>query len=251
MSGPHADAPRPLPGESARIANLADNLGAWRIVSGVLLLVGAVVLGLFVRTRALTALDQSVLAWFISVRTPALTAFMQAVTSVFAPRTAILETLVIGVVIGAATRSWRLGVYIPGTMALSSLATVVVKLGIERIRPAMPERLVVELTASYPSGHTTAAASLAMAAAVVVLAATGWRTVALDAGALTWRRNRRTAAVWAIAALVTLLVGVSRLYLGAHWLSDVIGGAMVGTGVPLVCAGLVFGDEDPLEADEA
>jgi undecaprenyl-diphosphatase len=45
------------------------------------------------------------------------------------------------------------------------------------------------------------------------------------ATATRWSTKR---AAWSAAVLVTALVGVSRLYLGAHWLTDVLGGWALG-----------------------
>jgi membrane-associated phospholipid phosphatase/phosphoglycolate phosphatase-like HAD superfamily hydrolase len=62
----------------------------------------------------------------------------------------------------------------------------------------------------FPSGHAMAAASLSLALAMVAWP-TRWRRLAL-AGAIVW----------------TLLIGLSRVYLGAHWPSDVAGGWAAG-----------------------
>jgi len=67
--------------------------------------------------------------------------------------------------------------------------------------------------AAFPSGHATAAVALYAALALI-----------LSMGASYERR----ALVWSGAALVVLVVGASRVYLGAHWLTDVLGGYALG-----------------------
>lgn len=80
------------------------------------------------------------------------------------------------------------------------------KFWIARARPTLEPHLVVVKTSSFPSGH--AASSMIF-----------YLTLAL---ALAPRRWRRVAAVAAI--LLSLLVGLSRVMLGVHWPSDVVGG---------------------------
>jgi membrane-associated phospholipid phosphatase len=67
---------------------------------------------------------------------------------------------------------------------------------------------------SFPSGHAVQA--------VVV-----WGTLAALAAASTNAWPKKVGA-WAAAGLVCVLVGLSRLYLGAHWLSDVGAGLTLG-----------------------
>jgi hypothetical protein len=78
---------------------------------------------------------------------------------------------------------------------------------------------------SFPSGHTAAAAAT-------------WAAVALVLGR--GRPLRVKAWLAAGAALVTVAVAASRVLLGVHWLTDVIGGAALGFGWFVVCS-VAFG----------
>lgn len=90
-----------------------------------------------------------------------------------------------------------------------------------RARPAIVPHLVFVDTTSFPSGH-------AMNSAIVFL----------TLGALLTRtRKSRAARLYLVAAaiLLTLLVGISRVYLGVHWPSDVIAGWIVGAAWATFC----------------
>ncbi|MGP2491526.1 phosphatase PAP2 family protein [Mesorhizobium sp. PUT5] len=95
------------------------------------------------------------------------------------------------------------------------------KLGIERPRPELVSHLMNEHSYSFPSGH-------AMMSAVTFLT-----LGSLAARALKDRAARIYVICLAVAA--TLLVGVSRIYLGVHWPSDVLGGWCAGFAWALAC----------------
>lgn len=80
--------------------------------------------------------------------------------------------------------------------------------------------LVTSDAGSFPSGHTANAATLAVLA--VAVAASRWRW---------W--------VGAVGALYILLMAVSRLVLGVHWCTDVLGGALAGAGAALLVLALL------------
>lgn len=267
---------RPHPGDGERARTPSDlpphlalrpfevSLGPIRIASGLVLLLVALALGLLVTLKPIAELDQRVLEWFVARRSPGATAVMEALTALFAPTTAVIGALVIGALVGAASRSALLGVYIPASMALASAFTSVAKDGIERVRPALPERIVVELSHSYPSGHTTAAAALAVSAAILLISRFAWTRppvrgvvvgasrarASAEAGGdsarravhedfVRWSRPVRRALILLAALGLVVLIATTRVYLGAHWLSDVVGGAMVGAGASLVLAGIL------------
>jgi membrane-associated phospholipid phosphatase len=83
-------------------------------------------------------------------------------------------------------------------------------------RPRPPDPLVETTLSSYPSGHAIAAAVTAFALVVVFLPA---------------RPNRLR--VIGLAATFAAMMALSRTYLSAHWLTDVVGGALLGVGLAL------------------
>jgi len=160
--------------------------------------------------------DTPAISWFAENRSEALTAVMTAITNAFGP---VVLPIVIAIGCGVwiwRTREWRDPAMLVGAMIVSTLLSMVIKTIVERPRP--PEDLQVipgfEESFSFPSGHTTGAA-----------------TLVLVTGYLLWRegRSKRALAAWALSSVVVIaLVAVTRMYLGYHFLSDVLAGACLG-----------------------
>ncbi|MDC4232564.1 phosphatase PAP2 family protein [Actinomyces sp. B33] len=231
VRGRSAGGPESSPGA---LLGVAGSLGARRIGVGAGLLVLVLVLSPVTLADAVVAWDLRVFRAFLSVRSEALTVLMRTVTAVFAPSVCVVWALAVGALVSRGTGSRRQGVLIPASMALSAVVTAVIKLGVERLRPPEVDRLVVEHSHSFPSGHTTAAATLAVC--LVILAR--MRSARRLGGP-----RRLVGAAWAVGVGLTALIAVSRMYVGAHWFSDVVAGAMIGTGTTLLVAGVVFADE--------
>jgi undecaprenyl-diphosphatase len=108
-------------------------------------------------------------------------------------------------------------VAVGGGILISTFA----KIGVDRVRPELVPHGAPVSTASFPSGHS-------MMAAVVYL------TLAVMIARVEPRWSAKTYIV-AIAMLLTLLVGLSRVYLGVHWPTDVLAGWFIGCAWALNC----------------
>jgi membrane-associated phospholipid phosphatase len=107
-----------------------------------------------------------------------------------------------------------------GAMAGASLLFRGLKLVLDRARPPIADHVVPVSSESLPSGHATM--STVVIGTIVALAWSGRSVV------------ERTAMV-AVAALWVGVVGATRVYLGVHWLSDVVAGWAVGAAWLALC----------------
>lgn len=118
-------------------------------------------------------------------------------------------------------RRYRAALFTAVAVAGGQLLSTVLKIGYNRPRPDLVPHETIVYTASFPSGH-------AMMSAVTYL------TLA----ALLSRvqpRLRLKAYLLLVAVLLTLLVGVSRVYLGVHWPTDVLAGWAAGAAWASLC----------------
>jgi len=194
------------------------------LVTGlVLLLLGVVVTCVVATSSVLQPLDERFRELMVAARWAPLVAVCKALNVGFG--TAVLWPVrVVVTVVIALRRQWSTLFAWVATVALSELLIGPVKAVVDRPRP--PGALVATSAASYPSGHAIASAVTAIG--VVMALTTGRRR-------LHWM---------VVAVVVSAAVALSRTYLSAHWLTDVIGGSLLGAGLALAVpeAVEVFGD---------
>lgn len=118
-------------------------------------------------------------------------------------------------------RRWRLILLLLAVTVGSIVINSLLKSGFDRPRPDLVPRGVFVYHASFPSGH-------AMTAAAVYL------TIGMLVARIQTRRLQ-AAVVMLTAILVTVLVGLSRIYLAVHWPSDVVAGWVAGAVWAAIC----------------
>jgi membrane-associated phospholipid phosphatase len=125
----------------------------------------------------------------------------------------LLAAIVIPVLLIAGLLLWRrpwAALYVGIGSIASAVLVKVLKQLIGRPRPQ--DILVSPDFGSFPSGHSANAALLAAVLTIVF--------------ARTW--------IWVVGAVYTIGMMLSRTYLGAHWISDTVGGMLIGVGVAIV-----------------
>ena len=157
----------------------------------------------------LGALNQPILSWMISHRNSNLTDIAKIVTTIANPLIFASIVCLIVIIWAIVKREiWR-PIMLAGAMAIAAATSVILKFAIKDPRPPQIDMVpLFETDFSFPSGHT-----IGMAVFLFVL------------GYLIYSRHFSVMRfwVWIIIAIVgTSLIALSRLYLGYHWLTDVV-----------------------------
>lgn len=177
-----------------------------------------------VRGGTIAQIDERIANLMPAVRTPGETAFFGAATMLVS-----WQALTVLTVAAAAVLWWRrrrfLAAVVVGTVLGQELLATLVKLAFGRHRPDASLALLDVGTLSFPSGHAIRATVVYGLIAYLLIRA--YRTAAARA------------AVVAGYLIVVLLVGMSRVYLGVHFVGDVWGGMLFGAAVLVVVVGFL------------
>jgi undecaprenyl-diphosphatase len=171
-----------------------------------------------------TALDRAILLWMARVRTPSVTMVMVVVTALGSPRPFALLTLAFVAVLIARRDRWGIAHLVVAGLGAWILEYAIKRL-LERARPTEVAHLVQVSGYSYPSGHALAGAALYLTMAIIA--------------ARHLRRRAPKALLIAAACTLIITIGVSRMYLGVHYPSDVASGIALGTAWALLVSAAV------------
>ena len=210
------------------------------VVAGVLF---GILVTMIRQDRGVVNFDVSITRWAATHETSASLTFFSWVTWAGSTIGVVLVSVATIVYALRRWRRWSVVLFFLLVVGGQFVLSNVIKVAVERVRPDEPPFHVLP-GPSFPSGHSTAAAATWAAVALVLSRGASVPRRALLAGG---------------AAAIAVLVGCSRVFLGAHWTSDVIGGLVLGWTWFAVCA-VAFGGsvlrlgqpaEEAEEADRA
>lgn len=163
-----------------------------------------------------SAMDSGWNRLMISIQTPTLLGFSEVMNQVGG---SWIATYVIPLAVLAAlliAKRWRAAVFVAVSLIASVVMVQLLKQFFGRARPE--EMLVISDFGSYPSGHTANAATLAVIA--ILLFPRLW--------------------VLIVGIILTIAMAFSRTLLSVHWLTDTIGGMLVGVGTVLIVGAIML-----------
>jgi membrane-associated phospholipid phosphatase len=207
---------------TARVARVVNTVGL-ELLAGLVVLTGSAwIFGWMAEDLAEgdTKVDTRLAGWLHEHASPGWTSFLEAITRLGNVSTLLVVLLLASVVLWR--KGWITELQLLALAAVGAeIITIGLKHGFQRDRPFFADPLASEGSYSFPSGH--ASVSLAVYGTLGFIAAR-------HLGSL---RARIVALAGAVA--LVLLIGLSRLYLGVHFLSDVIAGYSIGIAWIALC----------------
>jgi membrane-associated phospholipid phosphatase len=195
-------------------------VGAGWLLAGAVTLLAAVAIALAFQLHPLDRLDTAVAGWGYRATKghDGLSAWWIGVAAYGQPMV-LRAILVLGGLLLAWKRRWALAGWLVGISVAENVIAPLAKHLLNRPRPYWAEPITVEHSLSFPSGHAAAAGTFAAALTILLFAtmSAGW--------------SRRLAILSAL--FVGLIISLDRIFLGVHYLSDVIAGNALGVAVAL------------------
>jgi undecaprenyl-diphosphatase len=175
----------------------------WRFIIAVLTLAG---MWLAMLVAGGGPADQAIYEALYAGHRPVSLAAARAFTLLGEPTLLVGASVIIGFLLWRAGHA-RLGLVLLTVTLIGRGLSEAQKYWIARVRPDLEPHLVLVKTSSFPSGHAASSMIFYLTLALVLITSSRWRFPAA-AGAI----------------LLAFLIGTSRVMLGVHWPSDVIGG---------------------------
>ena len=212
---------------AARYPRLSHFLAAriaWGSATGLSLTIGLVALVVIgqsflellldvVTNSRVAGTDRRILHLVETLRTPELDQIMYALTYLGSVRTILALAAVVAIVALLAGRYTDVVLLILALVA-SELFVLATKTLVARPRPPLEDARIVQTGFSFPSGHAALAAAFYGTLAYLLIRALRWDALKVVVGS--------------VAALLVVAIGISRIYLGVHYPTDVLAGWTLG-----------------------
>lgn len=213
-SAPWVKAQPEHPRDAVRISKPVYRVALVALLT-LLIVSGAVYLALPV------SFDRSVLAEMVEDRNNWLSTLFLALTNTFTPTNIVLLSAATSLALWLIGKSRWQAAQVLAAVGASSIAAQLIKHLVGRSRPALSSQLVHETDLSFPSGHATGIVALVTSLALVILWRKGYRSLLglIEVGTL---------------SVLAFLICCSRVYVGAHWATDVCAGVLLGFGTTVV-----------------
>ena len=193
-----------------------------RIVIGILCLIGFLLIMILVLTNNMTSFDDSVYEWIYGHHNQYLDFFFKYFTHIGDT----IPVICIAAILILLFKSWEDKTKIGFTLAFTVAVNQLLKYSIARERPPLERRLITQKGYSFPSGH--AMVSMCIYGILIYFVMTKikkkeWKIIFTS-----------------LLTIMILLIGISRIYVGVHYPSDVLGGYLLA--IPILIASISFLD---------
>ena len=199
--------------------NKIKKISKW-VVCGIGILIFATMVVMLL-TNNVTGLDNSIYNIIISSKSDAMTTFMTIITMMCNTEFIIVATLLLVLLI----KNKKMGGMIASNVVLCSVINTIIKHIFLRPRP-VGIKLIEQGGYSFPSGHSMMAVAF-YGLLIYIIWNTKWKNV--------WKIFTTT-----LLVILILLIGISRIYVGVHFASDVIAGLSISLSYLIIFIELIY-----------
>lgn len=199
--------------------NKIKKISKW-VVCGIGILIFATIVVMLL-TNNVTSLDNSIYNIIISSKSDAMTMFMTIITMMCNTEFIIVATLLLVLLI----KNKKIGGMIASNVVLCSVINTIIKHIFLRPRP-VGIKLIEQGGYSFPSGHSMMAVAF-YGLLIYIIWNTKWKNV--------WKIFTTT-----LLVILILLIGISRIYVGVHFASDVIAGLSISLSYLIIFIELIY-----------
>ncbi|PWW33967.1 MULTISPECIES: phosphatase PAP2 family protein [Paenibacillus] len=188
--------------------NLKKNISIPLLTAALSLAIFAII-ALSISDNQIHRFDDTLITWIQGMESPSMTRWMELFTWIGSGLPVVAITLISMIVLYVFLGHRRELLFLGCVIAGSAILNTLLKLVFQRARPTI-HRIIEATGYSFPSGHSMTAFSLYGGLAFLI-----WKHVPTTVGRI---------AIIVVSAAFILTIGMSRIYLGVHYPSDVVGG---------------------------